>query len=228
MEIDTVLFDLDQTICVRTHSPKEVLERSFEKASVPQFCTEEELSRISDEMGYFEHKTEYYEKCLRIACERNQVDVEHAPVVARAYEEVVDHSEVDFLEEAETVLESLNGNYNLGIVSDGDERTQREKLEALGITEIFNSLVFATSEEYQKPNTQPFEDALDELGSVPEKSIHVGDSLEHDVRGANSAGIYSVWIPYERTSEIDATVQPDQTLEYISELPSFLDVLTGA
>lgn len=47
---------------------------------------------------------------------------------------------------------------------------------------------------FGKPHTEHFQACLKKLGLDPSRVAHVGDSLHHDVAGANSAGIASVFI----------------------------------
>lgn len=47
---------------------------------------------------------------------------------------------------------------------------------------------------FGKPHAEHFEACLRDLGLDPSKVAHVGDSLHHDIAGANDAGISSIFI----------------------------------
>lgn len=47
---------------------------------------------------------------------------------------------------------------------------------------------------FGKPHAPHFEACVRELGLSKDKVVHVGDSLHHDIAGANSAGIASVFV----------------------------------
>lgn len=47
---------------------------------------------------------------------------------------------------------------------------------------------------FGKPHVEHFEACLRDLGLPKEKVAHVGDSLHHDVVGANSTGIASIFV----------------------------------
>lgn len=47
---------------------------------------------------------------------------------------------------------------------------------------------------FGKPNAQHFKACLRELGLEADRVCHVGDSLHHDIQGANDANISSVFI----------------------------------
>ena len=55
----------------------------------------------------------------------------------------------------------------------------------------------------------------------------VGDNLEADVRGAQDAGLYGIWISRRagRKTDDELRVQPDASLSSLSELPAALDRL---
>lgn len=48
--------------------------------------------------------------------------------------------------------------------------------------------------QFGKPHPSHFLACLDELGVDPDACVHVGDSIEHDVAGANAANIDSVFV----------------------------------
>jgi len=47
---------------------------------------------------------------------------------------------------------------------------------------------------FGKPGKEHFQACLRELGLPPEKCAHVGDSLHHDISGANAAGVPNVFV----------------------------------
>jgi len=55
---------------------------------------------------------------------------------------------------------------------------------------VLASAVFGAS----KPNPKIFEAALEKMGAKPAHAVHIGDSLEDDIKGAGRAGIWGIWI----------------------------------
>jgi HAD superfamily hydrolase (TIGR01509 family) len=219
MDVETVLFDLDSTLCQHRRSHDTMLAEAFERADVTPYCTADDLSAVIPDIPAVESYIEFYTLCLEAVAERKGTNREHAPAVARAYDAVVDHFNVEFIPGVETVLRTLS-NYALGLVTNGGRYTQQEKLDQLGIRDAFDTLVFATPEKGLKPDPYPFECALQELDATPEETVHVGDSLHADVAGANAIGIGSVWIP--QTSSTDDGITPDLTLDTVADLPEAL------
>jgi HAD superfamily hydrolase (TIGR01509 family) len=198
-----------------------MLTEAFDRAGVEPYCTATDLSAVANEVGTAESDVEFYTYCLEAVAERTGADPENAKAVARAYDATIDHFNVEFVPGAEAVLHDLREEYALGLVTNGGRYTQQEKLDALGIENVFDTLVFATPEEGVKPDLYPFERALSALDATPDSTMHVGDSLRADVAGANAMGIRSVWIPQSRDS-VDS-IEPDHTLDSLTELPALLN-----
>ncbi|RKD94699.1 HAD family hydrolase [Halopiger aswanensis] len=116
---------------------------------------------------------------------------------------------------ARAVLETLSDEYRLGVVTNGAPDLQRAKLEAAGLDGYVETVVCGGYETPAKPAPEPFDVALEELDSSPDRAVHVGHSLSPDVAGARSAGLRSVWIP--RTGGESAPKQPEPTPAYTLE-----------
>jgi putative hydrolase of the HAD superfamily len=76
----------------------------------------------------------------------------------------------------------------LGIVSNWDDRL-RPLLRHLNLDVYFETVVVSCEIGACKPAPELFAAACAALGCAPENTLHVGDSLEMDLRGAQSAGL---------------------------------------
>jgi putative hydrolase of the HAD superfamily len=65
-------------------------------------------------------------------------------------------------------------------------------LHETGLGELVDGVVTSAEIGHAKPARAIFDAALGLAGSSPERTVHVGDSIEHDVRGALAAGIQAV------------------------------------
>jgi len=81
----------------------------------------------------------------------------------------------------------------LAVVSNWDARL-RPLLAALGLAEFFEVIVVSGEVGWHKPDPRLFDHAAGQLGLPPDRILHVGDSLEEDVRGAGRAGWQAVWL----------------------------------
>jgi putative hydrolase of the HAD superfamily len=80
----------------------------------------------------------------------------------------------------------------LAIVTNGPSDVQRESLR--GIEDRVDAVIISGEVGVAKPDPAIFFLAAERLGVVPQDAWHVGDSLSHDVEGAQAAGIPAVWL----------------------------------
>ncbi len=66
-------------------------------------------------------------------------------------------------------------------------------LKSEGLLEFFPTRIYSSTVHYKKPHPAIFRMALEELAVGPERAIFVGDSLKHDIRGAQRAGLIAIW-----------------------------------
>ncbi|EMA38987.1 HAD family hydrolase [Halococcus hamelinensis] len=218
MKPDAVLFDLDATLCRRRWSPETVLSGAFDEVGVTPYTTASEMSAVVNDVPTAEDDVAFYTNCLEAAAARTDATPERAEAVARSYHRAIDYADVEFVPGAEAALRETDA--PLGLVTNGSEATQRAKLDALGIADRFDVRVFADTGGI-KPDPAPFEHALSELDVDPQGTVHVGDSLQADVAGANALGIRSVWISHGEAGPVDE-VRPDHIIESPVGLPDLL------
>ncbi|MYD50037.1 MAG: HAD family hydrolase [Dehalococcoidia bacterium] len=114
-------------------------------------------------------------------------------------------------------LEALHGMYTLGTLTNGSMRPER-----LGLEMFFDFIVMSVEHGgIEKPDPRIFEIAVREACCEPHELLHVGDHIEYDVRGANDAGVRSVWL--NRIGESSSSdVRPDLEVTSLSELADSL------
>lgn len=99
------------------------------------------------------------------------------------------------------VLELLNGlksdGKKLALITDGRSEGQRAKIRALGIENVFDSVII-TDElggiEYRKPCKKAFVLTVEGLGVPYEKSVYVGDNVNKDFVAPNKLGMQSILV----------------------------------
>lgn len=118
--------------------------------------------------------------------------------------------------------------YRMGLISNaGDDQDVQQLARRFGIARYFDFILTSAACSYRKPHRRIFELALSNWYFLPSEAVMVGDNLEADVRGAQSVGLFTVWISRragERTDD-QRSIQPDASLSSLSELPAFLDRL---
>jgi putative hydrolase of the HAD superfamily len=214
-DVAAVLFDLDGTICEYERSADELLDRCFERVGLdPFFGQREYLSRFVDFAHEGSDVREIREACFAAIAEEDGRDGAVGVEVARAYADLRDHANVRFTPGAERGLAAIAARYPVGLVTNGDEWMQSQKLEALGIADCFETVVHAGYELPAKPEPDPFQAALDAMGVDVAGAVHVGNSLVADVPGAKAAGVEAAWLD----DGSDHGGAPDYVLDSMADL----------
>jgi putative hydrolase of the HAD superfamily len=110
-------------------------------------------------------------------------------------------------EEVRDTLKELSPKYKIGLISNtgitpGD--VIKKVLEKYDILKFFRVTIFSDEIGYYKPYGLLFQKALTQLGSKPENSIHIGDLLHTDIKGAKDYGMLSIWF-----NDLDQKRQPN-------------------
>ena len=80
----------------------------------------------------------------------------------------------------------------LGLVTNGNVETQKNKVRLLGIEKYFDAVVYARDLGKEKPNPAVYRVTLETLRSKPEETICIGDNPYTDFLGAKKLGIRTV------------------------------------
>lgn len=103
----------------------------------------------------------------------------------------------------------------VGVVSNWDSRLFGI-CEGLGIKPHLDFILASAVVGAAKPHLRIFQEALDKARVKPEEAIHVGDSLEADVRGAERAGIHAIFI--DRTGSRVSSGHQIPALQFLCRL----------
>ncbi|WP_432662635.1 HAD family hydrolase [Wukongibacter baidiensis] len=105
--------------------------------------------------------------------------------------------EIKLCDDARYIINYLyNKKVKLGIITDGYEVTQKNKLRVLDIDKYFDCIVITDEigREYWKPSEVPYQIVQRQLGLEYEEMIYVGDNIEKDFITANRLGMGTVSI----------------------------------
>lgn len=126
----------------------------------------------------------------------------------------------------------------LGVISNWEEWLERLML-SLGIRDFFEVAVISGLTGHEKPDPEIFLAALAAARARPDEAVHVGDSLPHDVRGAQAVGIRGVLLDRRGAPSVplapstgqtdDRGLPPSGTVPYaristLNELPALLGI----
>ena len=104
----------------------------------------------------------------------------------------------------------------LAVISNWDERLRR-LLRSLKLDRYFEAFAISIEVGFSKPSPVIFEHAAAKLGLPPGSILHIGDSPEMDIAGAQAAGFQALQI--HRHSKTPA----DSGLDSLAELVAIID-----
>ncbi len=123
--------------------------------------------------------------------------------------------------ETRAVLDALRAcGLPLALVTNGDARQQRDKIERFDLARYFGGAILIEGEfGCGKPEERVYREALRLLGVAAEGVWMVGDNLEWDVLAPQRLGLAGVWIDRAGAGlPADAGVRPHRIIRSLSDL----------
>ncbi len=134
--------------------------------------------------------------------------------ISTAYLEILP-TQTALVPHAKELLDHCAGRYEMHLITNGFETTQRLKLQYSGISRYFNNLVTSEKSNSMKPHRDIFDFALSISGARIEDSIMIGDAVDIDILGASNAG----WdTAYYNPLKVPHTQKPTYEVSHLSEL----------
>ncbi|MFC4438810.1 MULTISPECIES: HAD family hydrolase [Natrialbaceae] len=116
----------------------------------------------------------------------------------------------------ETVERLAARDLHVGVISDVDDEEGRWMLEQFGVREAFDSITTSEKVGRTKPDPAMFETALEKAGVAPDRSLMIGDRYDHDVKGADEAGLRGVAFGAENGPAVSYRIEsPLEVLEIV-------------
>jgi putative hydrolase of the HAD superfamily len=220
MTFDAVVFDLDNTLCRRTGDVDAAYRRAFDRVGAEPFGTPAELWSALNGPPDPDDRAGYLGAGLARVAARHGRSAVDPVALADAFLGEIDNSAVELLPGADSVLATARDLGPVGILTNGPERRQRTKIEALDLESAVDAIVYAGDLPRRKPHVEPFAAILDELDARPERTLYVGDSLGYDVAGAHNAGLAAAWL--RRDDDDAGNYDPEYVLDSVADLEAVL------
>ena len=107
----------------------------------------------------------------------------------------------------------------MALITNGLSSIQRGKIDRFGLDLFFDCIIIEEEFGVGKPDPRVFQYALDQLAVQPWETMMVGDNLETDIAGAQSLGIYTVWVDWKGGGLPEGSpTTPDSTVRSVAEL----------
>ena len=222
--IKAVVFDLDDTI---------ISEREYIKSGFKSVASKISKEHGLDEFYVYETMDRLFEESSKNVFNRLldnlevDYDIEYIKYLISIYRNHM--PSIKLYDDAKEILDYLkNSKIKLGIITDGYQITQRNKLKVLNIDEYFECIVITDElgREYWKPHRKPYEIVKEALGLQYEEIVYVGDNINKDFITANKLGMNTVMI--NRLEGVYSNIDKDESYKAkieINTLTSLVEVL---
>ena len=111
------------------------------------------------------------------------------------------------------ILDYLNLNYNLHIITNGFDEVQYKKMSHSKIDHYFKTITNSEIAGVKKPNPLIFDFALDLANTNAGKSVMIGDSYEADILGAINIGMDVVFFDVNNKTVDNSIRQIDNLIQ---------------
>ncbi len=122
------------------------------------------------------------------------------------------------LDGAEPLLASLDGRFNLLLITNGIADVQRPRLAASTIKQYFPIVIISGEVGAAKPHPKIFDAAFEAMGWPDKEAVLIiGDSLSSDISGGHDYGIDTCWYnPKRKVSTLD--LKPTYEIQELAQL----------
>lgn len=208
--IDTILFDLDGTLINTIELIVASFLHTMETYYPGKYKREDVVSFIGPPLS------ETF----------NNLDPDRVEEMTNTYRTFNHAKHDDLVEEYEGVKETLEvlhkEGFKMAIVTTKRRDTAVRGLQLKKLDHFFDVIVSLDEVTNYKPHPEPAQMAMEALGSVPEKTMMIGDS-QHDILGGKNAGTKTAGVGWSiKGQEFLSTFEPDVML---GKMPELLDYL---
>ncbi len=215
---------------MRINALREVADR-YDKELSPEDIDEAKklASEEFDEIWFNEQRTPTSTELVRTILSHldlSTTDREKEYLVEQ-FEESLWVGPPQLADDAGQVISELASRYAIGLISDtmySPGRVLRKYLEKRGLIDYFDGFVFSDETGYSKPNPKAFSQLLEQSGSSPEYSWHIGDLLMTDIKGAKQSGMNAILFSEFSSPDLhkDVTEEPDHICRSWLEIQKIL------
>ncbi len=223
--LETLFFDIDGTLSEYGLDPNTALGQACAAAGIQANLDHHQYYDLYKVVqaerptaGYEEVSDEAYRRLL----------VAHGwddPAVARkvaATYRTVRLASIALYPETREVLDTIHGDYSLGIISNGPGEIQWAKVEKFGLRPYFTTIIISGEVGTEKPGAAIFRLALERLNGEAGTSAHVGDNPTVDIQGAQDAGLTGIWVNRGVFPSPRGNATPHHEIQDLRELPPLL------
>lgn len=226
--IKIVAFDADDTLWANEPNYREA-ENAFETLLLRHV----DQQKISDQLYATEKRNlktfGYGAKGFIVSMIETGLQLTDYELSGREVQEIIDFGRqllakpIELLEGVEHVLDALDEDYELMLLTKGDLFEQETKYARSGLEKYFKHVEIVSEKD---PAT--YQNLLDRYGLKAKEIIMIGNSLRSDILPMLEIGVEAIYIPYHTTwvhEQVQAHETADKTYLELSSIKEVLNVL---
>jgi putative hydrolase of the HAD superfamily len=114
-----------------------------------------------------------------------------------------------------------NKGYQLHLITNGFDVTQKSKLENAQLNGFFVEVITSEASQSLKPNKEIFDYAIEKCGTSCGESIMIGDNLDADIQGGINAGLDTIFVNHMDIA-VEPHIKPTYVIRHLKELEAIL------
>jgi putative hydrolase of the HAD superfamily len=193
----TIYFDLDGTLLTYGEDFRTLFDRAIDK-ELSENIYDDYVSHIIQNLE--DVKQDPYIKAFESIRREHNLNFDSEKVAKRYVEVEIKSTEIH--SGVKSLLSKLSENHKIGILTNGDSRVQKMKVEEHNLRQFVDEVLISNELGCRKPEKEIFEIAKNRLRS--ENYIYVGDTFDEDIRPARKTGFKTIYINGERESDLEA------------------------
>lgn len=224
MTIKAILFDLDDTL----YEEKEFIKSGFKE--VAKFINNK--FKVNEKI-FYKILSDVFSEGIRgnifnIALERLNINLDENIILSmvKVYREHI--PKIKLKKNIKYLLLNFRKKYSLGIITDGYFEVQKNKVHALKLKDLFDTIVYTDSHgrEFWKPNISGYKLALKNLEILPEEAIYIGDNPNKDFVGAKKIGIITIRLLCQGREYSQVRLSREYEADYeVKELANIINII---
>jgi putative hydrolase of the HAD superfamily len=224
---DHLFFDLDHTLWDFENNAKDSMIDIFHEFEVNKITTSdfndfyEKYSKHNKllwdryQKGFISADELKWKRMWRTLLDFKVADEVLAKDMGKRFLEILPNKQSVFPYTIEILNYLSEKKYQLHLITNGFEKTQRSKIKNSKIDHFFSHIITSESSNSMKPEKEIFQYAIQQANTDATKSIMIGDNLEADIKGAIDFGMDCIFVNHINA---ETNLNPTFTITHLKEL----------
>ncbi|HEX6914958.1 MAG TPA: YjjG family noncanonical pyrimidine nucleotidase [Chitinophagaceae bacterium] len=231
MKYKHLFFDLDHTLWDFEANAKETLQELYELNSLAERGVDS-FERFFEQYSF--HNTRLWDKYTKgeirheeLKWKRMWLSLLDFKIADEALSKTM---AVQFLERlplkknlfpytVEILTYLKNKGYQLHLITNGFDVTQRSKLQTADLESFFVEVITSEASQALKPSKEIFDYAVNKCGASCTESVMIGDNLDADIQGGINAGMDTIFVNH---LNVEPHIKPTYVIHHLRELEDIL------